>query len=113
MRTTIALLASLTAAAALAGCSHEDSAEPVTTAETATAVTSSTPESVRLQIYEGGISQCVAGKLKDLAAKYHVAATKKAVVEAVARSLVKSYDAAPDALVDARAGCKQGFKLEP
>jgi hypothetical protein len=112
MRTTIALLASLTASAALAGCSHDDSAGPVTTAETVTEVTSSTPEGVRLQIYEGGISQCVLGKLKDLAAKYHVAATQKAVVEAVARSLVKTFGAAPDALVEGRAGCRQGFKLE-
>lgn len=106
------MLASLAAAAALAGCSQDDSAESVTTAETAAELAPTTPESLRTQIYERGISECVDGSLTELAAKYKVKATEEAVVEAVSRSLVNRFDAGPDALDDARAGCKQGFELE-
>jgi hypothetical protein len=89
------------------GCSTGDSEQADSTTAPA-AVT--TPESLKLAVFERAYSECASTEFEPLAAKYKVAdKTRPGVATAVAREWVEFMQAGPDAVADGRSGCLQGF----
>jgi hypothetical protein len=100
--TLAAFLAAATLAAGCGGGGSEGSSAPVST----------TPESVKLTIYEHSLSECKSYRLKDLAHKYSVDPNWTKVSRAVGTSWAKMFKAGADAKRSGRDGCLQGVKLK-
>jgi type IV pilus biogenesis protein CpaD/CtpE len=90
------------------GCSGGDSEQADSTTVPA-AVT--TPDGLKLAVYERAYSECASTELARLTAKYKVAdKTKTGVASAVAQEWVEFLQAGQDAVSDGRSGCLQGFE---
>ena len=90
------------------GCSTGDSEQADSTTVPA-AVT--TPDGLKLAVYERAYSECASTEFERLAAKYKVAdKTRPGVASAVALEWVEFLQAGQDAVSDGRSGCLQGLE---
>ena len=70
-----------------------------------------TPDSLKLAVYERSYSECASTELAALTAKYKVAdKTRTGVASAVALEWVEFLQAGQDAVSDGRSGCLQGLE---
>jgi hypothetical protein len=92
-------------ALACSACSggSDDSAETTLPVRT-------TPESIRLAVFERSYSECASYDLQRLAAKYRVDARPQPVAFAVARAWTQQFGGGQDAEPSGRDGCFQALR---
>ena len=106
------VVAILVAVGALAGCaggSDDDGNGAAETTATQTAV-GTTPQDVRVMVFERSYSECATSSLQELGGKYRAKPQPRPVALAVARAWVENLRAGPDAIPSGRDGCLQALR---
>jgi hypothetical protein len=84
------------------GCAGDDEEEPERAAVT-------TPDRIRVAVFERSFSECGSESLRRLARKYDVDPTRRQVAQAVAQAWTKRFGGGPDAVAAGRDGCLQAI----
>ena len=103
MRLLAFLATMLVAGLVVGGCARGGDDEDATPART-------TPDEIRLAIFERSYSECASYGVERLALKYRVDATPNQVALAVAESWRRRFRGGQDAVASGRDGCLQGLR---